>query len=55
VLVKKKKGVTAIYAEEAGGDEKSATYFDGKRISTGPWAPASTDRRTPKAEPCADT
>jgi hypothetical protein len=35
--VKKKKVVTAIYAEETGGDEmNSATYFDGKQYKYRP-------------------
>ncbi|MBV8478513.1 MAG: hypothetical protein JO266_18575 [Acidobacteria bacterium] len=35
--VKKKKVVTAIYAEETGGDQMtSATYFDGKRYKYQP-------------------
>ncbi len=37
VQVKRKKVVTAIYAEETGGDEMtSATYFDGKRYKYQP-------------------
>jgi hypothetical protein len=37
VQVKRKKVVTAIYAEETGGDEMtSATYFDGKKYKYQP-------------------